>query len=1012
MAIVMALMVVVFRGEGGSRQTLTRGVSAACQMAVGPGRCTSTYTSGLYGRNGSPEPARCRSDTGKKVRESVSAAETERWRESARAKRVLALYQEAKLNIAKEAFYHNSRGSGLLCEARSGDAEETIRPIVLECTGLRPAIRDAQDSGTSGQNTTAATNGNSALARALGFCGSGEPPSWEAVEATKRRLECWWRKQVEQGRVSCERVPVAGNAADLKPRYTQRSLSQKIRSASPCSAGRLRGGGGAMVVTPYLRNLSLIGYFSCKHLDEDCVFELFHADRSQGRKGVRQPQINDRSAQALPEAKRAARENSRAVRRLQKPAQERFDRTAQKERKGRNSSFDGNVNEMDDKAEVNDLHYVPLFELLPISGETQMFGSVNQPFPTLHKGTEPWNCQMLPKMNFNIRMDTNVVHVYENEENAVAEKAMNSSYIRLPYLINELNTIGFVITDKSLKSSRYRRLSWRSIRSRRRVESNLDELQQLIACSCVIPVSDACRYKVIQCSRCTARPPLSLRQSVTSTSLAALILMQNTAAPPLSCRSTSRSKLDRQARNANTASGSASGGPNSSERLVSFTGLQYLPRCGLSDPADCAMHDGSAEEERLSGEEMLYRHPHASARVQVRTSALLSNPKRHLFNPRIDKESPNKPITLGGPPTPEARLELTCPRTNVPLKKPLQQRRECFQALAPDDMCTRHWGPDCLNAPSAGACGYQTVNRAGVRRVVPSSRHASRSALLLPFVASKEVALAAPPFDDAATVTFLSLSGVFRIPFSRNRHLSFVCRGLASLTFHVLLFPQRALHFHGSCEEGHPVRQRPYGNHTCQERHRKVLPSQQPDHHREKDTLWGSPLLRQEEACPHIMTETAPAPFFSLAKEGSAVTRSPSTPKFWPGSCFSSHYDKRLPPLRGRRAKPTDRWETLAATLAMPATQTLYRRNKSLTITTEAGRRHSRSANECYKQGSTSRSQEASLAPINKHKYVPTIAASPNTGRHQSFHKTAPRTAHTYTHKPIAGGGGHRIVRQ
>ncbi|KAH7984200.1 hypothetical protein HPB52_017967 [Rhipicephalus sanguineus] len=157
-------------------------------------------------------------DTRRKVRESVSAVETERWRESGRAKRALALYREEKTDIAKEALYDNSRGSGLLCEARSGVirtrslrarytaeldtmcplcqvAEETIRHIVLECTGLRPAIHHAQDSGTSGQSTMGATNDNSALARALGFRGSGELPSWEAVEATKRRLECWWRKQ-------------------------------------------------------------------------------------------------------------------------------------------------------------------------------------------------------------------------------------------------------------------------------------------------------------------------------------------------------------------------------------------------------------------------------------------------------------------------------------------------------------------------------------------------------------------------------------------------------------------------------------------------------------------------------------------------------------------------------------------------------------------------------------------------------------------------------------------------
>ncbi|KAH7939235.1 hypothetical protein HPB52_009310 [Rhipicephalus sanguineus] len=60
------------------------------------------------------------------------------------------------------------------------------------------------------------------------------------------------------------------------------------------------------------------------------------------------------------------------------------------------------------------------------------------------------------------------------------------------------------------------------------------------------------------------------------------------------------------------------------------------------------VHGGSAKEEPLSSEETLYCHAQASARVQARTSALLSHPKQPLFNHRLDKESLNKPITLGG----------------------------------------------------------------------------------------------------------------------------------------------------------------------------------------------------------------------------------------------------------------------------------------------------------------------------------------------------------------------------
>ncbi|KAH7940219.1 hypothetical protein HPB52_022496 [Rhipicephalus sanguineus] len=140
------------------------------------------------------------------------------------------------------------------------------------------------------------------------------------------------------------------------------------------------------VVSTVSRDLYQTGHFLCDYHDEDRVFEIIssrrvlrpqvrqerlapHKRRSQEREGGRQPQINDRSAQALPEAKVAVRRNSRAVRRFPKPARECFDSTAQKERKVRNSSLDGDVNEMEDNlAQVNDLDYVPLFEVLPIGG--------------------------------------------------------------------------------------------------------------------------------------------------------------------------------------------------------------------------------------------------------------------------------------------------------------------------------------------------------------------------------------------------------------------------------------------------------------------------------------------------------------------------------------------------------------------------------------------------------------------------------------------------------------------
>ncbi|KAH7969960.1 hypothetical protein HPB52_023093 [Rhipicephalus sanguineus] len=287
--------------------------------------------------------------------------------------------------------------------------------------------------------------------------------------------------------------------------------------------------GGRIGVTPHLRNLSQISYFICEHHDEDRILDILHAEY------IVVKHVKN-ALHAIRVGPKEGKGNSCDVCRLRKPAQERFDRTTQMERKGRNSFFDGNVNATEDNlAQVNDLNHVPLSELLPISGEDtsvvslnesneaskllvstlglegtcmepsqqsftkttesisqrkrmpleelesveKMFDSANQPFHILPKLTDPGNCQVLPNKNCEIGMDTNVVHVYEKNENAVAEKAMNSSYVSLPQLMNDVNNIGLMITDRPLKSSRYHWLSWKSIRPRRRLESKLDELQQL-----------------------------------------------------------------------------------------------------------------------------------------------------------------------------------------------------------------------------------------------------------------------------------------------------------------------------------------------------------------------------------------------------------------------------------------------------------------------------------------------------------------------------------------------------
>ncbi|KAH7940234.1 hypothetical protein HPB52_022554 [Rhipicephalus sanguineus] len=55
-----------------------------------------------------------------KVREAVQEAESACWRKTATEKPALSLYSKAKQEIEKEPMYENSKGSGLLCEARCG----------------------------------------------------------------------------------------------------------------------------------------------------------------------------------------------------------------------------------------------------------------------------------------------------------------------------------------------------------------------------------------------------------------------------------------------------------------------------------------------------------------------------------------------------------------------------------------------------------------------------------------------------------------------------------------------------------------------------------------------------------------------------------------------------------------------------------------------------------------------------------------------------------------------------
>ncbi|KAH7948527.1 hypothetical protein HPB52_024084 [Rhipicephalus sanguineus] len=145
-----------------------------------------------------------------KVREAVQEAESASWRTMAAGKPALSFYSKAKQAIEKEPLYENSKGSGLLCEARCGMLrtrllratytpnldttcplctleEESIEHIVLRCPALKPQV-----SATSSAAATPPEQRQKLLAMALGFRESQEQPQWETVEATKRRLEHWW----------------------------------------------------------------------------------------------------------------------------------------------------------------------------------------------------------------------------------------------------------------------------------------------------------------------------------------------------------------------------------------------------------------------------------------------------------------------------------------------------------------------------------------------------------------------------------------------------------------------------------------------------------------------------------------------------------------------------------------------------------------------------------------------------------------------------------------------------
>ncbi|XP_077524444.1 AMP deaminase isoform X13 [Amblyomma americanum] len=220
-----------------------------------------------------------------------------------------------------------------------------------------------------------------------------------------------------------------------------------------------------------------------------------------------------------------------------KAMQQQLSTRAQKELEERKSYFDGDVKEIEDNlAQLNDLDFVPHFQRVAISGEDtsgvpledlhqaskllvsalrlrekymeisqqsfpkatkrflnqlkgkpieeldspeEMLSSADHPFYCVPTVTEPWNCEVPPDLNYQLRMHNGVVHVYKTPEDLEAERPLDFPYVNLPQFINDLNLMCAMIADGPLKSFCYRRLSYLS--SKYQLHVLLNELRELAA---------------------------------------------------------------------------------------------------------------------------------------------------------------------------------------------------------------------------------------------------------------------------------------------------------------------------------------------------------------------------------------------------------------------------------------------------------------------------------------------------------------------------------------------------
>ncbi|KAL3202827.1 hypothetical protein MRX96_001196 [Rhipicephalus microplus] len=251
-------------------------------------------------------------------------------------------------------------------------------------------------------------------------------------------------------------------------------LSRQANAPTLVAAARVVDSGGSVVVTPNMRNLAEIGYSLCDYQDDNGESEALRAKyyavthvRSAVRSTSVGPLARKGCAKSRTELFRDCQKQTERLAGIHLP----FARLREKYMEISHQSFPKAT-----KRFLNQLKGKPLEDL---DSPEEMFSSADHPFYCVPTVTEPWNCEVLPNMNCELRMHNGVVHVYKNKEDVAAEKPMDFPYVNLPQFINDLNLMCAMIADGPLKSFCYRRLSY--LTSKFQLHVLLNELRELAA---------------------------------------------------------------------------------------------------------------------------------------------------------------------------------------------------------------------------------------------------------------------------------------------------------------------------------------------------------------------------------------------------------------------------------------------------------------------------------------------------------------------------------------------------